>query len=310
MDKDITAKEGLAIVRGYEVVLEDMQTVSGIAVPNRAIVRMPTTDDPEKRIFGIVGPEYELVTLEDAVNIWDEHVARPIETMGLLGKYGENFFCTTWLPEINVRGEEVRNYLLLNSPMDGFASAQALISPVCTVCQNTLRLAESMALQRLRVVHDKNVKTRLAEWMTTMVEQAEAKTETLKEAFEVFAKHKVTTDETTLVTTAAYPDPKPPVRNAPDEIMKVRWENYEYEKHRVEKARHQVVQLFQGAGTAMETKARKGTLWGLYQSVTERENYRRGGSVEASVSSILFGWRGYAMTKAFEAGMEIVGARS
>jgi len=310
MDKDITAREGLAIVRGYEVMLEDMQTVSGIAVPNRAIVRMPTQDDPEKRIFGIVGPEYELVTLEDAVDIWDTNVKRPIETMGLLGKYGENFFCTTWLPSIDVRGEEVRNYLLLNSPMDGFASAQALISPVCTVCENTLRLAESMSLQRLRVVHDKNVKTRLAEWMVSMVADAEAKTDTLKEAFEVFAKHKVTADETVAVTSAAYPEPKQPTRNAPDEIMKVRWENYEYEKHRVERARQQVVQLFQGAGTGMELKARKGTMWGLYQSVTERENYRRGGSVEASVSSILFGWRGYAMTKAFEAGMEIVGAKS
>ena len=227
MDKDVTAREALAIIRGYEVVMEDMQTVSGIAVPNRAIVRMPTADDPEKRIFGIVGPEYELVTLEDAVDIWDTNVKRPIETMGLLGKYGENFFCTTWLPSMTVRGEEVRNYLLLNSPMDGFASAQALISPVCTVCENTLRLAESMALQRLRVIHDKDVKTRLATWMVKMVEDAEAKTQTLKEAFEIFAKHKVNDEETTKVTTAAYPDPKTPVRNAPDEIMKVRWENYE-----------------------------------------------------------------------------------
>lgn len=309
MDKDVTAREALTIVKGYEVYLEEVRTASGIVLPNRAILRKPTPEDPETRFFGLVGPEYELVTLEDAVAIWDEHVARPIESMGFIGKQGENFFCTTWLPSMDVRGEECRNYLLLNSPMDGFRSAQSIVSPVLTVCENTLRLAEQLALQRIKVVHDKDVKVRLAEWMSSMVEQAVDQTKVLQEVFTIFAKHKATSDDVEKVLTAAYPDPKPPIRNAPDEIMKSRWENYEYNKGLQEKARQQTVALFQGEQTGAELKSRKGTLWGVYNAVTERENYRRGGNEMSRAASVLgiSGYRGWAMEQAFKAGLEIVG---
>lgn len=314
MDVERSARESLEVIGGaLNVTLESLTTESGLILPDRAIVRGPVQDDPKSRSFGVVGPEYVLVTPDDAVQIWDEHVARPIETMGMLGKYGQEFFMTTKLPDLDVKGEEVCNYLLGHFPMSPFKSAQAIVSPVCTVCANTLRLAESMAVQRLRVVHDRSIKARLAAWMSEMVARAEAQTEALKGAFDAFASHQVTKKQTEVVLSQAYPSPAEPIRNAPDSIMEGRWKTYEYVRDSADKAKKQVVALFQGAGTGMDLEARKGTMWGLYNAVTERENYRRGGDAQSSAMSILFPntaqSRGATMERAFQAGLAIVAKR-
>jgi phage/plasmid-like protein (TIGR03299 family) len=311
MDVDRSAREALEVIGGaFEVTLQPLTTESGLIIPDRAIVRSPILDDMQQRSFGVVGPEYNLVTPDDAVTIWDEHVARPVETMGMLGKYGQEFFLTTKLPEIDVRGEEVQNYLLGHFPMSPFKSAQAIVSPVCTVCANTLRLAESMAVQRLRVVHDRTVKARLAMWMSEMVNRAEAQTEALKEAFDVFAAHKVTSKQQKTVLEAAYPTPQEPIKNAPDSVMDGRWKQYEYARDSAERAKKHVVALFSGEARGSDLTARQGTMWGLYNAVTERENYRRGGNEQSRAMSILFPntaqSRGAVMERSFQAGLAIV----
>lgn len=310
MDEDKTAREALEIIGGgFDVTLQMLITENGLALPERAIVRAPIADDPTERSFGVVGPEYQLITVRDAITIWDEHVARPVETMGMLGKWGQEFFITTKLPTIGVKGEEVDNYLLGHFPMSPFKSAQALVSPVVTVCRNTLRLAEEMALQRLRVVHDRTAKQRMATWMSDMVARAEQQTEALKEAFDVLAAHRVTQDEQAAVLEAAYIMPDPPRQNAPQHVLDARFKTYEYGKSATERARAQVVALFDGQATGWDQDARKGTMWGLYNAITERENYRRGGDEQSSAMAILFptttNARGAVMERGFDAALRI-----
>jgi len=95
--------------------LEESHSSSGRCLRN------PTTDDPETRVFGIVGADYHLVTPDDFVSIWDERVGRPIETIGALG-FGETFFISTTLPKMDVRGDEVEFYLLRQTDPDGSGS--------------------------------------------------------------------------------------------------------------------------------------------------------------------------------------------
>ncbi len=313
MDLDKSAREALEIIGGgFDVTLQSLTTENGLVIPDRAIVRSPIVDDPQERSFGVVGPEYVLVTAHDAVEIWDEHVARPVETMGMLGKWGQEFFITTKLPDIGVHGEEVNNYLLGHFPMSPFKSAQAIVSPVMTVCRNTLRLAESMAVQRMRAVHDRSIKARMAAWMSEMVERAEQQTDALREAFDALAEYRVSSDERDHVLECTYIAPQPPRANAPKSVMDERWKTYEYAKGATERARRDVVLLFDGAATGSELEARKGTAWGLYGAITERENYRRGGDAQSSAASILLSTlassRGATMERAFSATMELVGA--
>jgi hypothetical protein len=105
-----------------------------------------------------------------------------------------------------------------------------------------------------------------------------------------------------------YREPRLPRRDAPDATLEVRMERWERMKLRMQRRREAVLSLFEGDGTGMDTPAAKGTLWGLYNSVTETENFRRGygaGGVAAEAArageDVLFGSRGETMQRAFDA---------
>lgn len=92
-----------------------------------------------------------------------------------------------------------------------------------------------------------------------------------------------------------------PRRDAPDDVVQLRLEGWERHQLRIRRRREMALSLFEGDGTGMDTPAAKGTLWGLYNAVTETENYRKGfaaGGVEAEAARVgedlLFGWRGDA----------------
>ncbi len=167
-DDEIGARESLKRIGGQPVVtLETLFTeINGerIELPNRSILRHPVKDDPQYVHFGIVGPRYELLTLEDVANIWDAVVGKPIETMGFLNK-GENAFMTSKMRAIDVAGEEIERYVLLTTPLDGMRVASVEETDVRVVCQNTLRAAQAQAISRCAIIHDSQAKGRIARWL-------------------------------------------------------------------------------------------------------------------------------------------------
>lgn len=155
-------------------------------LPSRSIVRYPTTDDPEHVVLGQVGPDYHLLTPGEVADIWDEYVGQPIETLGILRR-GALFFCTTKLPTLDIKGDEVERYLGVCSPMDGQRTASAEEWDVRVVCANTLKAAQAQARVSYRVVHDATAKERLGVWLKNAYEKAEQNYEVVKEAFELLA---------------------------------------------------------------------------------------------------------------------------
>lgn len=244
-------------------------------LPNRVIMRHPTDDDPEYVPFGIVGNEYHLLLASDVCSVWDEFVAQPIETIAFLAR-GSNFFITSKLPAIDVKGDEVEMYLGATAPLDGSKMASTEVWPLRVVCANTLSMAQARAADAYRVIHDRNAKVKMGEWLLNMYQQAEANTALMKEAFEVLAGFKPNESQVTDTLKAAYPDPKLPRNNAPESVMKGRYKDWEWYKGRQEVFRKNALELFQGAGTGMATKAAGGTGWGLFNAVVETEDYRRG----------------------------------
>lgn len=271
----------------------------GVELQRNAILRAPTADDPETRVFGIVGTDYTLITPDDVCSIYDEHVAKPIETIGALG-HGETFFVSTYLPTLDVKGDEVENYLLIANPMTGLASAEVRVTPVRVVCQNTLVASESMAVQKLRIVHNAQAKQRMAEWVAETYQFAEAAARTLRDLFEVMATTRVKTAEAQKLFDYSYPLPGKPKMTATDKVIEQRILWWEENVSLMQRRREGAKSLFEGMGTGMDTPAAKGTLWGAYNAVVETEDYRRTTREDSWASSAMFGERAKAKKRAFE----------
>ena len=305
----ITATKALKKVGDYVVRTEALVTESGIQTDRMAILRDPTTDDPEVRVFGIVGKGYELITPQDVCAIYDEHVAKPIETIGALG-HGETFFLSTYLPTLDVKGDEVENYLLMSNPMTGLMSAEIRVTPVRVVCQNTLIASESMATQKLRIQHNKEAKQRLAEWLRETYEFAETTSHVLRDLFEEMTKVRMKTADAQLLFDASYPHPTRPRYDATKSVMDQRIKWWEEGVQLADRRREGAKMLFEGMGTGMDTKAAKGTLWGAYNAVVETEDYRRGRN-EDQIAASAMGWgtlpeRAATKKRAFEYAMDLV----
>jgi phage/plasmid-like protein (TIGR03299 family) len=304
---EVSASEGLKRIGDYEVVTEPVWA-GGVKLDKQAILRRPTTDDPETRCFGIVSNDYHLLTPIDVCTIWDERVAKPIETIGALGD-GETFFLSTYLPSFDVKGDEMENYLLVTNPMTGLASSQILETPVRAVCQNTVTAADNLATQRLKIVHDKTAKERLGDWLQDSMQWAEHTALVLKDLFESMASARVKDAEARRLFTYAYPTPKRPDTNAPKHIMDQRVKWWEENVNLMERRREGAKMLFEGMGTGMDTKAAKGTVWGAYNAVVETEDYRKGRHNDQIASSSLFGERAASKKRAFEYAVKMVSSK-
>lgn len=304
-EEEMTASEAFEKIGPYDVHLEDLVTASGIPTGLRAIVRPSIDADPTPRIFGSVGPEYQLITPWNAVKIWDSAVTRHVETLGVLYS-GASLFITTKLPSFDVKNDQVDNYLLFVSPMDGLAAAQLRVTPVRVVCNNTLVAAKSASTVAYKVVHDEHAVNRLTQWLGGAMEIIESKTEGLKDAFRALADRRLTEDEVKLILEQAYVMPKLPVKNAPDHVMAQRAKDYEYAKVLVERQREAALQIFEGRGVGMDSESTAGTAYGLYNAVVELGDYGRSTKLESRAADTLFGQRAMSKERAFQAAIDLV----
>ena len=302
LDEEIGAYDAFTKIGTYEVHLEDLVTETGLRLPNRAVVRAPTDDDPMPRPFGIVSDTYTLITPTNVCDVWDRAVARPIETIGSLDK-GATFFVTTKLPTLDIAGDEVENYLLLISPMTGGDALQIRVSPVRVVCQNTLVVAKKASSETYRIVHDEQAEIRLSSWLTGIYDRAIEKAATINADFAAMAAKRLDGGAVNRILEMTYTMPKLPRSDAPEVVMVERRAAYEYQKEWAENRRTGARALFEGKGVGTETPAARGTAWGLYNAVVELEDYSTPRRSDASARSeeALTGSRARAKERAYEA---------
>lgn len=300
MTTEMNATAAFNEVGAYDVQLEEMFLADGTKVDNRAVVRSATADDPVKRIFGTVGPEYTLVDPLEFCGVWDRAVRRNVETLGAL-QNGAMLFITTKLPTFDIRGDEVENYLLAYSPMSGMEAINVRVSPVRVVCRNTLEAAKSVSTETYRIVHDSKARERLAAWLDGIADRAEAKAETMKIAFDAMAGVALKSEQVTTVLEGVYPDPKPPREDAPELVMAQRMQYFDDNRKAAERAREIVMDIFEGKGLGMDIPAANRTAWGLYNAIIEKEDYA--GRTERRLLSrsedVLFGTRRQVKEKAY-----------
>jgi hypothetical protein len=303
-DEPLSATAALKLAGEYSVELEPLSTPSGIRVPQRAIVRAPTWDDRRPRCFGVVGPDYELITPQACASIWDEQIMEPVETLGSM-REGRCLFVSARLPSFEVFDDQVDNYLILAHWMEPDVASQVFLAPVRVVCMNTMRLADSMATHRLRVVHSHGAAIELAAQLKAAVATAEGRSAAIKEAFASLAAHRVEGSGLSHVLFRAYPEPAKPTADARPEVMTARSQRYVEELDAVKHRRAAVIELFDGAGRGMEHPAAAGTYWGLYQAIVETENFRPSSSDAQAATSVLIGARSEVMRRAFASALEL-----
>lgn len=308
VNEPIGAVDALERIGTYEVTMEDLVTTSGLKIDRKAVVRKPTVDDPEHRLFGVVSPDYKLVTPQKFTSCWDEAIQQQVETIGSLGK-GEEIFISTRLPKFDVKGEEIDNYLLAYSPMNGMKSITLKITPVRVVCQNTLSMALTRSGESIKIEHTGMIEKELVLWLKDIYSKVVDKVEAVKEAYNILANYQVTKGKAIEILEKTYTYGDEPLKeNMPEGIFERRHETWEWYKKNSEERIEVAYDLWSGSGTGMSSEAAKGTAWGLYNSVVELEDYRKGPILSVSRSA-LTGDRASKKERAFEQCLELVGVK-
>jgi phage/plasmid-like protein (TIGR03299 family) len=298
MDTEHTAAQAFDLVGAYDVHTEQIFTATGVALPNKAIMRTPTALEPAAKVFGIVGENYELVSPRDVVEQWDRAVSRPVETLGALDD-GATMFVSTKLPTVDVMGDDVENYMLLVSPMTGNDALQIRVAPVRVVCQNTLIAAKAASTETYRIVHDQNAQQRLREWLVAVYDHSIDRMNAMQRSFVRMAETTVTSRDVDNLIELTYTMPKLPRRDCPQVIYDERMLTHELHSGRIEKRREAARELFEGKGLGSTSKAASGTVWGVYNAVVELEDFGGQGRAAAKAESALTGTRAEVKERAY-----------
>jgi len=284
---------------------------TSIPLHQLAVMREPTSDDPEWRHFGFVSEGYGLLQNTDIAKIVDPLTERwPVETAGALG-YGETMFLVLAAGETAVAGvDPVRNFFFVTDTKDGRTSLSIAFTPVRVVCQNTLVTGLKAARVATRLTHHSEVGDEL-DFRVFLLGQLQ-RAQTVGEYFEALAAMVLDAEAVDRVLLEVYPDRLRGSRAAlAAEVLDEDLGEYDILKQYLEKAQE----------SAEYSRARMGTFragvrellgrfndsnptlvntgWAVYNSVVEVEDYRNGR--ENVDVSLLFGSRARRKAKAMTA---------
>lgn len=305
----------------HEIVVEKRQLqvdLGGVwsSFDRYAIVRLPTSDDPEYRVFGECSKDYGLIQNADLAIYLDKLTEKwPVETMGALG-FGETVFMTLDAGKKEIQGDPVHQYFLLTDTKDGKTGIRLHFTPVRVVCQNTLMAGEGAAVATARLRHDPNVEEELT-WRLDLIKELQDVAEKIMFSFDLMATAALEDDDARKIIAAAYPYPRKPAKvqlaedMTPEQAAKVqgmleRVDRAEREwinaKHRQDERRGAAFELYEKFNDETPKLAR--TPWAAYNAVVECEDYRENVGKEDADYSLLFGLRARAKHRAYNVSCE------
>ena len=187
-------------------------TPSGLFVASEdrnIVLRSPVADDDTWRELGVVGKDFEFIQNLDLAQGLDnltKETGWTFETVGALG-YGETVFMTLRTGKKSVFGDNFDTYVIVS---DGKAGSRALtitIAFVRVVCQNTLLMSDSAALNKFKISHNGEVEQNYSFWLELIAALQKSQDETFAR-MEELATVKIEDEEAMAIIEAAYPLPK------------------------------------------------------------------------------------------------------
>lgn len=290
-----------------EVVKKDGSTViKMVSVPSGFswVVRGVLPEDNVERLLGVpVRDDYEIITPEIAVKLYDENVRdengviAPVETMAFLGNGERMFICTELPVQYDVNGDEIKTYLLFDNPMAFGDSIGVYVVTIRTVCQNTLLAGIAGACETRKVPHTKGSTEAVAKWLKGVYGKAVATTDELRAAYQLMADTQINSQQITWALEALYPMPKKPEQSDVSKRDLVdRFYDWETTCDKVEQTRAVVVDLFEGKGVGMDIPS---SAWKFQNAVAELETWKEGKSTSSKVAALISGYRGNRIRDTF-----------
>jgi hypothetical protein len=280
-----------------------------------ALVRPALPEDPEVRILGTVGDDYELMQHGDVARALDPLVKNgwAVETLGILHQ-GAQFFVTFYSGGFLVNEDDIDVYWVM-SETKAKSSFDIFSATTRVVCRNTYRIAESRAIESLKIPHFRGAAQEL-DFAVQVLAAAQAHKYELKQQLEQMGRTTLLDRQVTEILERVYPDPAPPRRmKIIDDLSKgdralVIPENLkaEYEvlakgyvgdldrTMQIRDATYERYDLFN-----QERPHYAGTAWAVWNAVTEVENHKKG---KGRGVSTLFGSRADTMQRAYSVLLE------
>ena len=160
-----TSEDAIRIAKlGWKVNQEPVYMKDGTEIENLFLnVREDTKD-----VLGVVRGRYNIIQNDESFKFVDNIIQNSkgiecrYETAGSLFN-GKRVFMLVKLPEVNILGDEIENYLFFSNSHDGSSGLMAGISNVRVVCNNTLQMAEREAQRLWKIRHTQSIKDRQLE---------------------------------------------------------------------------------------------------------------------------------------------------
>lgn len=282
-----------------------------------AIVR-GSTFDSAPAVFGVVGPEYELLLnmelakrLDPLTGVW------PLETIGALG-HGEQVFFSLDAGEDRVLGlasEAIRNYFIVTNGHGNGRACNFHYSPTRIVCQNTMELAERTATFTAQLGHHAGVAEEFS-FRTEMIARLTATKSATLEVLNAMAMTRITAAQVAKIISAAFPEPRAPRKH--DLVEELRASGVDVDLSRYDDA----TKVFESRKLAMaacragaselvsvvndESPQISGTAYGALQGVIELSDWRDGGSDASAARSAFDGTRADEKRRAYAMALSFV----
>lgn len=165
IDGTLTSEEAIKVANlGWDVNQQPLFLENGNEVPNLfANVRSDLNS-----VVGVVKSKYRVVQNKELFDFTDSIIQNTkkiecrYECAGSLFN-GSRVFLLVRLPETNLVGDAVENYLFVSNSHDGSTGLIAGITNVRVVCNNTLQMAEKGASRIWKIRHTESLKGRQAE---------------------------------------------------------------------------------------------------------------------------------------------------
>jgi Domain of unknown function (DUF932) len=258
-------------------------------------------DGAIEKEFASVSGDYVLVTHEDMAKAWEQGTDNAlIDTFGILDQ-GKTSFITCPMPTADIKGDEVKGWLLLSNWCDGKTAEKMMHAKRRTVCMNTLlgNLASSASV--FKVAHTGDVIANMVSWLKEAYGSALAKAEAINEAYRVLASFRPSEEQISNTLATAIPEPIRPQPTGATAHDRVRLEEWDKMSQRAGMDRIMIRVLYEGNGLGQDTPACAGTAFGLVNAVGEFGEYiQLSTNTAITARSFLFGERAGAVQRTFD----------
>ena len=282
-------------------------SVAGKPVPNNmyGIVRI---EGDKVTFIGNTKDRYVLRQPVEYIEMFDNVIGKPCETLGFLGAKADKLFLTWVLPKIDVHGDVVKLYGLISLGFDGKYGNHLYLTEVRTICENTHARAIADATKTenqgfganshgavVTTKHtEKNHLDVLGYWMKFVDEESTQQAELTQVLFRKMEETPLTPDAAYGFFSKVFPYPDDARTYIPAELVAKEQKSHDEELQEAKANRDLLMHLWGGAGIAITP-----TLYGAYNCVTEMQNRHIMAKKNDGTESILIGARGKVMDTAF-----------